>query len=244
MAVEPLGEGFGEPVGERLEEDVGIIVILGLEAGEMRLDAVDGDREAADPVLAVGIDEIGEAHIGAPFPLLHLLAEHRQAGLVIAGEHETSSPSRRQRHRPTVPRGGQPMLGDDPVEHRLGVGEQARGALADHRILEDRVVAPPISSGSVEALRSISRATCTISSSDGVIRPDRPMMSAFSALAVVEDLRRRHHHAEVDHLVVVAPSTTPTMFLPMSWTSPLTVAITILPCARAAPPARAASPPP
>ena len=30
------------------------------------------------------------------------------------------------------------------------------------------------------------------------------MMSAFSALRGLEDLRRRHHHAEVDHLVVVA----------------------------------------
>src|SRR3546814_12460836 len=38
------------------------------------------------------------------------------------------------------------------------------------------VVAPPISSGSSKPLRSISLATVTISSSDGVIRPDRPMI--------------------------------------------------------------------
>src|SRR6476620_4725784 len=39
----------------------------------------------------------------------------------------------------------------------------------------------------------------------------------------VQDAIGRHHHAEVDDLVVLQPSTTPTMFLPMSWTSPLTV---------------------
>jgi hypothetical protein len=40
------------------------------------------------------------------------------------------------------------------------------------------VVAPPISSGRVNPSRCISRATCTISSSDGVISPDRPTRSA------------------------------------------------------------------
>ena len=30
------------------------------------------------------------------------------------------------------------------------------------------------------------------------------MMSAFSRLRGLEDLRRRHHDAEVDHLVIVA----------------------------------------
>ena len=46
------------------------------------------------------------------------------------------------------------------------------------------VVAPPMSSGSVRPLRSISRATWTISSSDGVISPLKPMMSTFSSIAV------------------------------------------------------------
>ncbi len=46
------------------------------------------------------------------------------------------------------------------------------------------VVAPPISSGSSSPRRSISRATLTISSSDGVIRPDSPTRSAPSAAAV------------------------------------------------------------
>ena len=52
------------------------------------------------------------------------------------------------------------------------------------------VVAPPISSGSVMPRRSISRATPTISSSDGVISPLRPITStpcstaAFRILSV------------------------------------------------------------
>jgi hypothetical protein len=45
------------------------------------------------------------------------------------------------------------------------------------------VVAPPISSGMDMPRRSISAATFTISSSDGVIRPDRPTMSARSSTA-------------------------------------------------------------
>ena len=53
------------------------------------------------------------------------------------------------------------------------------------------VVAPPISSGISKPCRSISDARLTISSSDGVISPERPMMSAPSCLGGVEDLLRR-----------------------------------------------------
>ena len=73
----------------------------------------------------VGIDEVGEAHVGPALALLHLLAEDRQAGLVIAGEHEdvvalaAAAPQADRAAR------RQPMLGDDLVEHRLRVGEQA-----------------------------------------------------------------------------------------------------------------------
>jgi hypothetical protein len=46
------------------------------------------------------------------------------------------------------------------------------------------VVAPPMSNGNFSRARSISRATCVISSSEGVIRPDSPIASAFSLRAV------------------------------------------------------------
>ena len=45
------------------------------------------------------------------------------------------------------------------------------------------VVAPPISSGSVKWRRSISEATNTISSSEGVISPLKPTMSALWSTA-------------------------------------------------------------
>jgi hypothetical protein len=45
------------------------------------------------------------------------------------------------------------------------------------------VVAPPMSSGRSKPWRSISEARLTISSRDGVIRPESPMMSAPSSLA-------------------------------------------------------------
>ncbi len=45
------------------------------------------------------------------------------------------------------------------------------------------VVAPPISSGSVNPWRAISRATCAISSSDGVMSPESPTRSARSSTA-------------------------------------------------------------
>ena len=65
------------------------------------------------------------------------------------------------------------------------------------------VVAPPISSGTLKPVRSISRATCAISSSEGVIRPERPMISAFSP-GRFQNLFARHHDAEVNHFVVIA----------------------------------------
>ena len=83
MLVQPLGEGLGKPVGERLQQDVRIIVIVRLEAREMRLDAVARrHREAADPV-AVGIDEIGEAHVRPALALGDLLAQEGHADMLL-----------------------------------------------------------------------------------------------------------------------------------------------------------------
>ena len=89
--------------------------------------------------------------------------------------------------------------------------------------------------------RCISCATCAISSSDGVMSPDSPTMSALRSAAVSRifcagTITPRSITSKLLHW-----STTPTMFLPMSWTSPLTVAITIVPFARPASPERAFS---
>jgi len=58
-AGEAASEGLGEAVGERLEQYLAIIVMRRLEAIQMRLDAVDADRETADPV-AFRVDEVGK----------------------------------------------------------------------------------------------------------------------------------------------------------------------------------------
>ncbi len=61
------------------------------------------------------------------------------------------------------------------------------------------------------------------------MRPDSPMMSALCSRAVSRifcagTMTPRSITAKLLHW-----RTTPTMFLPMSWTSPLTVAVTIVP---------------
>ena len=52
-----------------------------------------------------------------------------------------SSPSRWAGQNPTTAFGREPLLGDDPVEHPLGVVEQRACGLAEHGVLEDRRVA-------------------------------------------------------------------------------------------------------
>ena len=63
--VQPLGEGLGEAVGERLDQDRGIVVVRPLEAlGDRDLLDAGGDDEAADIVgRALGRDEVGERDV-------------------------------------------------------------------------------------------------------------------------------------------------------------------------------------
>ncbi len=69
-----------------------------------------------------------------------------------------------------------------------------------------------------------------------MIRPDSPMMSAPSTFAFA----RMSWQATITPMLTTSKllhwRTTVTMFLPMSWTSPFTVAMTILPFALASPP--------
>src|SRR3546814_2577892 len=68
----------------------------------MRLDTVDRHREAADPV-AVGADEIGEAHIGTALALGDLLAQEGDADvaflfLEVDDDVVTLAPARSEEH--------------------------------------------------------------------------------------------------------------------------------------------------
>ena len=140
MMVQALGKGFGQTVGQRLQQYVVIIVMACLEAGEMLLDAMARrHREAADPVV-LGRDEVGEAHIGAALPLGDLLAQEGHAHFTLIGLDQhvvalaAAGPERGDAAR------GQPFLGDDGVEHRLRILEEVARALSDDRIVEDRGV--------------------------------------------------------------------------------------------------------
>ena len=108
----------------------------------MWLEPVNADREAADPVLAFGIDEVGEAHVGAAFPLLHLLAKKGDASPVVAGEHQDIVVFALAAPQPDRRLGRHPALRNDLVEHRLRVREEVRGAFADDRVLKNgRIIA-------------------------------------------------------------------------------------------------------
>ena len=76
-----LGEGFGEAVGERLDEDRGIIVVGVREAlgDRVILDAGRDDEGADDSRCAVKRpDEIGERDIGAAVAPGELLAKREE----------------------------------------------------------------------------------------------------------------------------------------------------------------------
>src|SRR5438132_4750957 len=119
LGVEHFGKALGQAVGQRLKQDVVIVVDRLLEPLEVRLEPVHPDRKTADPVFAIRIDEIGEAHVGPPFALLHLLAEEGQPGPVVPGEHKHvvaftfAAPQANRRL------GRDPALGNDLIEHLL-----------------------------------------------------------------------------------------------------------------------------
>ena len=108
------------------------------------------------------------------------------------------------------------------------MGAPARGESFTAVCTRD-VVAPPIKTGVVIPRRFISSATSIISSKEGVIRPLKPMMSAPSRTA---SSKMRSLGTITPRSITLNPfqaRTTPTMFLPMSWTSPLTVASKTVP---------------
>ena len=91
------------------------------------------------------------------------------------------------------------------------------------------MVAPPIITGRFKPKRVISPKKYSISSKEGVIKPLNAMMSAFSSIAVwmilsAGTITPKSITSKLLHCI-----TTLTMFLPMSCTSPFTVAITTLP---------------
>ena len=77
--VQVLGEGFGEAVAQRFEQDRVVVVVRGFEGfGALVLTDAGGDDERAEVVGAPGIlgrDKIGETQVGAAFGFFRLLAQ-------------------------------------------------------------------------------------------------------------------------------------------------------------------------
>src|SRR3546814_11829845 len=103
----------------------------------MRLDTVDRHREAADPV-AVGADEIGEAHIGTALALGDLLAQEGDADvaflfLEVDDDVVTLAPARPEARDALRVK---PAFADDAVEHCLRVGKKTARAFPHDRVVE------------------------------------------------------------------------------------------------------------
>ena len=145
--VQVLGHRFGEPIGQRLGHDGGIIVVVGLEFGDQRVEPVPGrDRKEPNPVVVTfGRHEVRKGSIGVSRRLAGLLAqrmEHRalRRSVVIGPQHDVV-PTPVGREESHDPAGFQDVLGNEPVEHSLGVGQElARldatlGVVQDLRVL-------------------------------------------------------------------------------------------------------------
>ena len=137
-----LGARLCETVGERLDHDRAVVVVLGFEpAGELVAAETGGDRERADVVTTRG-DVVGEAAVGPGVAVIRLLPQETEADLVamdsvVILDNDIVAVGRRGPEAVDAPRGEQPVA-DNLVEQLLRVVVQ----LARSRLLEDRRVAP------------------------------------------------------------------------------------------------------
>ena len=73
-----LGKGLGQTVGQGLEQDAAVVVVVRLELRQLGLDAdAGGEGEGADVILCAAFgrgDEVRQAEIALLALLLHLLA--------------------------------------------------------------------------------------------------------------------------------------------------------------------------
>src|SRR5581483_4303505 len=94
LGVEVLGEGLGQPVGERLDDDRAVVVVLGLEPRGQLVGPVDADREGADRIAAgrggvargaSGLrgDVVGQAPVGAVVAVVELLPQEAEPGALV-----------------------------------------------------------------------------------------------------------------------------------------------------------------
>ena len=144
--MEPFGRRLGTPIGDRLDEDRGIVVLGLVEGGTEGLASVPrSDGEGADVVLATAPDrrhEVGEGMKGVLSLSLPLLAEGVDAtellrprlvgveedvvALGIGGEEAVHAA------------GLKAPLGNDAIEQMEGILVELTGLGSDHHVIEDR----------------------------------------------------------------------------------------------------------
>ena len=103
-----LGERFGDPVGERLDQDRRVVVVARLEPlGDRDLLRPGGDHERSDVVGDAGVgrgDEVGDRQVRLAVAALAAVGADRASGDRWSGS-TMSSPSRWAGQKPTTARG-------------------------------------------------------------------------------------------------------------------------------------------
>ena len=141
-----LGERLGEPIGQRLDHDGGIIVVGVLEAiRQIILAQPRGDDERADVILDRALDrgdEIGQREIGPALALCRLLAQAVQdrdgflAGFV--GEQRDVVADAVRGPEADRGRGAERALVDEALQHRPRVLIKTARRDAVFLVLENR----------------------------------------------------------------------------------------------------------
>ena len=137
-------EGLSESIHQGLEHDRLVIVVVGLELGELRIGADTGRHgECPQPVGRTAVlvrNEIRQAKIGAFIGLDGLLPEEvqrRRPGAPLRPVKRATS-SRSMRAAGRIPARALPPLVDHPVQHRSGIRVYASRAFTHDFIIEDR----------------------------------------------------------------------------------------------------------
>ena len=149
--MQALSQGFREPVGQGLQHDGPVVVVVPLELAQFLLHAETGGHgECADMVPFPGLlrgNEIGQRKIRLPGRFLRLLPE-----AVEHGQQSPAVPVRIHldivmadgvgREQADHGAGAEPVFPDDVVEHRAGVGMEFARLPTYGCIVEDAREAP------------------------------------------------------------------------------------------------------
>ena len=138
FAVQPFGRGLGQAIGEGLEHDRTVVVVLRLELGELGLDAQSGRHGEGPGVIPARRDEVGQRLLrlaGRPLLLLaqpvpgeDRLAVYEEFDVLVLAPH-------REQTEHGV--GGDPFFGNQLGQHLLAVLEHIARRFADHGVVED-----------------------------------------------------------------------------------------------------------